>query len=89
MEAVCMGIPVLVSENMGCAEILKTAGLENMIIKFDNIEKVVERVKSLCGQHVLPKQINNLRKILNPKLINAEIISILRNNIKNNKLTLI
>lgn len=84
MEAACMGIPVLVSENMGCAEILKTAGLENMVISFDDIKKVIERVKSLCGQYILPKQMNNLRKILNPQVINAEIISILRNNIDSN-----
>ena len=72
MEAVCMGIPVLVSENMGCSEILKMAGLDNMVISFDDSKKVTERVKKLCGQQILPKQINNLRKILNPKVINAE-----------------
>lgn len=84
MEAACMGIPVLVNENMGCSEILKMAGLENMIISFDNLNEVTKRVKSLCGQQILPKQINNLKKILDPQLINTEIISILRNNIKSN-----
>jgi glycosyltransferase involved in cell wall biosynthesis len=78
MEAVCMGIPVLVSENMGCADILKVAGLKNMVMSFDDPKKVAERVKLLCGQQILPKQINNLRKILSPKVINAEIMSILR-----------
>ncbi len=78
IEAACMGVPVLVSENMGCAEILKNAGLGNMIISFDDMDKVVERVKSLCGQQILPKQINNLRKVLDAQVINAEINSILR-----------
>ncbi len=78
MEAVCMGIPVLVSENMGCAEILKIAGLENMVMPFDDLKLVAERVKKLCGQHILPRQINNVRKFLNPDVINAEIMSILR-----------
>ena len=78
MEAVCMGIPVLVSENMGCADILKMSGLGNMVMSFDDPKKVAERVKMLCGQQILPKQINNLRRILNPKVINAEIMSILR-----------
>ena len=82
MEAVCMGIPVLVSENMGCAEILKTAGLENMVISFEDSNKVTERVKQLCGQQILPRQINNLRKILDPQVINAEIMSVLINAIK-------
>lgn len=83
VEAVCMGIPVLVSDNMGCAEVLKTAGLENMVVSFKNKKDVIERVKSLCGQQILPKQINNLRKILDPQVINAEITSILRDVVKN------
>lgn len=78
MEAVCMGIPVLVSDNMGCTEVLKTAGLSNMVISFNDNKKVAKRVKELCGQQILPKQINNLRKILDPTVINAEIMSILR-----------
>lgn len=85
MEAVCMGIPVLVSDNMGCAEVLKTAGLSNMVMSFDNPKKVAERVKELCGQQILPKQINNLRKMLDPKVINAEIMSILRDAIDKHK----
>jgi glycosyltransferase involved in cell wall biosynthesis len=84
MEAVCMGVPVLVSENMGCAEILKGAGLENMVISFDDMDKVCDRVKKLCGQQILPKQINNLRKILDPQVINAELISILRSAVEKN-----
>lgn len=83
MEAVCMGIPVIVSDNMGCAEILKNAGLENMVMSFKDVKKVAERVKSLCGQQIMPKQINNLRKILNPQVINAEIISVLRDAVDN------
>jgi len=78
MEAVCMGVPVLISENMGCAEILKTAGLGSMVMSFEDPKKVAERVKKLCGQQVMPKQINNLRKILNPQVISAEIMSVLR-----------
>jgi glycosyltransferase involved in cell wall biosynthesis len=79
MEAVCMGIPVLVSENMGCAETLMVSGLGNMVMSFDDPKKVAERVKELCGQQILPKQINNLRKMLDSRLINAEIMSVLRN----------
>jgi len=83
MEAVCMGIPVLVSDNMGCAEVLKTAGLSNMVMSFDDTKKVAERAKELCGQQILPRQINNLRRVLDPKVINAEIMSILRDAIDN------
>lgn len=85
MEAVCMGIPVLVSDTMGCAEILKNAGLESMVISFKDLKLVAERVKKLCGQQILPKQINNLRKILDPDAINAQIVSVLRDAVNNPK----
>lgn len=77
MEAVCTGIPVLVNDTMGCSEILKKVGLENMVISFEDNEKVAERIKELCGQSILPKQLNNVRKILNPDLIHSKITSIL------------
>lgn len=76
MEAACLGIPVLVSDNMGCAEILKKVGLSNMIVSFNEMSLVVSRVKELCGQSILPKQINALRKILDPDLINEQVKSI-------------
>lgn len=85
MEAVCMGIPVLVSDNMGCAEVLETAGLSNMVISFKDPKEVAQRVKELCGQKILPRQINNLRKILDPKTTNAKIMSILRDAISSKK----
>jgi len=47
MEAVCLGIPVLVSENMGCAEVLKKVGLGNMVISFEDTKKVADRVQEL------------------------------------------
>ena len=53
-----------------------------MVISFEDSNKVTERVKQLCGQQILPRQINNLRKILDPQVINAEIMSVLRNAIK-------
>jgi glycogen synthase len=55
MEAVCMGIPMLVSENMGYADILKMSGLDNMLMSFDDPKKIAIRVKELCGQQILLK----------------------------------
>lgn len=78
MEAACLGIPVLVSEDMGCAEIFKLAGLGNMVISFSDLKKVAERVKELCGQQILPRQMNNLRKYVDRSVINAEVAAILR-----------
>jgi glycosyltransferase involved in cell wall biosynthesis len=82
VEAVCAGIPVLVSDTMGCAEVLRQAGLDSMVMSFNDPKKVVERVKKLCGQQILPKQINNLRRILDPDVIHAEMMSVLRSAIK-------
>ncbi|MCX6740202.1 MAG: glycosyltransferase [Candidatus Parcubacteria bacterium] len=78
MEAACLGVPVLVSDQMGCAEILKLAGLSNMVMPFDNLHAVAERIKKLCGQQILPHQLNNLRKRLSPKLINEQILAVLK-----------
>lgn len=82
MEAVCLGIPVLVSDTMGCAEILKKVGLSNMSISFKDTSLVAERIKELCGQSILPKQINALRKLLDPELVNEQVKSILQNAIR-------
>ncbi len=73
MEAACLGVPVLVNETMGCAEILKKVGLENMVISFDDISKVADRVEQLCDQSILPKQLNALKKILDTNFVSEEI----------------
>jgi len=82
MEAVCLGIPVLVSENMGCAEILKKAGLENMVISFDDVSKVADRVESLCGQSILPKQLNAIRRILDNAYVSEQIRAVLSSSLR-------
>lgn len=75
VEAACLGIPVLVNETMGCAEVFRDAGLEGMVVNFQDIERVVSRVQELCGQHILPKQINNLRKAVDTQYIANTIVS--------------
>ncbi len=73
MEAACLGVPVLVNENMGCAEILRKVGLSNMVISFDDISKVADRVEQLCDQEILPKQLNELKKLLDTSFVSEEI----------------
>jgi len=89
MEAACLGIPVLVNENMGCAEILKKVGLANMIISFDNIGKVADRAQELCGQSILPTQLNALKRILDTNFVSEEIRAILNDSAmkKDNSIT--
>jgi len=78
IEAVCLGIPVLVSKNMGCSDVLIASGLEKMIINFDNTEAVLERVMELCGQHVLPRQINNLKKRVDVRYVAHKIVTVIK-----------
>jgi len=78
IEAACIGIPVLVNESMGCTEVLIDSGLERMVINFDNKAAVLERIIELCGQHVLPKQINNLRKRVDTEYVANEMISVVQ-----------
>lgn len=86
MEAACLGVPVLVSDKMGCAEILEKVGLENMVMSFEDIGKVADRVQQLCGQSILPKQLNTLRRTLDNRLISEEINAVLNNAIKKSTL---
>jgi len=78
MEAACLGIPVLVSNTMGCAEILKKVGLGNMVISFDNIEEVADRVQQLCGQSIEPKQLNALKRVLDYRSVSESIRTVLQ-----------
>jgi len=78
IEAACLGVPVLVSDNMGCAEVLRLAGLGNMVMSFSDLKAVAERAKQLCGQQILPRQLNNLRKAVDPKMINEQLLGVLR-----------
>ncbi|HEY4501571.1 MAG TPA: glycosyltransferase family 4 protein [Candidatus Paceibacterota bacterium] len=82
MEAACLGIPVLVNKTMGCADILRQAGLSNMIADFTNEDEVVRKVKELCGQYILPRQLNALRKLLDYRFIGSEIEGVLKSSIK-------
>jgi len=84
MEAACLGIPVLVSDTMGCAEVLRKVGLANMVISFDDIGKVADRVQELCGQSILPRQLNALKRILDNNFVSEEIRAVLDNAARKN-----
>jgi len=86
MEAACLGIPVLVNETMGCAEILKKVGLANMVVSFNDIGKVADRVEQLCDQSILPKQLNALKQILDTNVVSEEIRTVLDGAAKKNSL---
>lgn len=77
MEAACLGVPVLVSDKMGCAEVLRKVGLENMVISFDDLEQVADRAQQLCGQSIMPKQTNALKRLLDNRFVSEEIRAVL------------
>ena len=79
MEAACLGIPVLVSDTMGCAEVLRKVGLANMVTSFDDTKKVADRAQELCGQSILPRQLNALKRILDNNFVSEEIRAVLDN----------
>jgi glycosyltransferase involved in cell wall biosynthesis len=78
IEAACIGIPVLVSKTMGCSEVFAACGLERMVADFNDEDAVIERVKELCGQHILPRQLNNLRKRVDTKYVANKIHSVIK-----------
>ncbi len=82
MEAICSGVPALVSDKMGCAEILMASGLEEMVMDFSDMRKVTSRVKELCGKGISPGRIEKLKKILDPGIINKKILRILKDHIE-------
>jgi len=82
MEAACLGVPVLVNETMGCAEVLKKVGLANMVISFDDMAKVADRAEQLCDQEILPKQLNALKNILDTNVVSEQIRTIIDEVIK-------
>lgn len=78
MEAVCMGTPVLVSKNMGCAEVLISAGLDNMIADFSDLDEAALKIRELCGQKILSKKLNHIRGLLSSEIINKKILFLLK-----------
>lgn len=85
MEAICLGVPVLINKNMGCADVLKRVGLSEMVMSFDDLRAVAQRAKILCGSKIPEVKIKAIRKILNPENINKRIMSVLRRAVKNKK----
>lgn len=78
IECACLGIPVLVNRMMGCSDVLIDAGLEKMVIDFCDRSTVIKRIIELCGQHILPRQLNNLRKRVDTKYVANKILSAIR-----------
>jgi hypothetical protein len=78
VETVCVGVPVLINENMGCSEVFSQAELEEMIISFDNLELVADRVINLCGKTLDSSKLNTLKNLINCETVSEKIVKILK-----------
>ena len=59
-----------------------------MVISFDDLDKVTERVKKLCGKSISPHSLFKLKKILDERRIGERIANIIKSidpKIKHNK----
>jgi glycosyltransferase involved in cell wall biosynthesis len=79
IEAIMTGTPVLVSDTMGCSEILKKVKLNKMVISFnDDEENILEKIKLLSLERIDENKIKEIKNVLDPKKINKKIKDILR-----------
>jgi glycosyltransferase involved in cell wall biosynthesis len=78
VETVCIGVPVLVNENMGCSEFFSQVGLDEMIINFDDLEIVAERTIKLCGKTLDSSKIKILKDLVDCGNVSNQIVKILK-----------
>ncbi len=77
-EALVHGTSVLVSENVGFAEVLRKAGLERMIIQsFDDPTVVVAAVKKIAKTKLSKKERDAVAAFLDPQEVHQKILAVL------------
>ncbi len=79
VETACTGTPVLINKNMGCSEVFYQAGLEEMIVDFDDLELVANKTMNFCGKTIESSKVKNLKDLVDCENISKKIIKILRN----------
>ena len=86
VETACTGIPVLVNKNIGCSEVFNQAGLEEMIVDFEDLELVAEKTINFCGKKIESLKVENLKKIVDCENISKKIVKILKDFSINSKI---
>ena len=77
-EAVMFGASVLVSENVGFAEVLKRAGLKRMVIpSFDDPKVVAAAVRRLAKTRLTKKEWQAVYRIVNPQDVHEALVDVL------------
>ncbi|MFA5369044.1 MAG: glycosyltransferase family 4 protein [Candidatus Paceibacterota bacterium] len=78
VETACTGIPVLVNKNMGCSEVFYQAGLEEMVVDFDDLESVANKTINFCGKIIESSKVKNLKDLVSCENISKKIVKILK-----------
>ena len=78
VETACTGTPVLVNKNMGCSEVFCQAGLEEMVVNFDDLELVANKTIDFCGKKIELPRVKNLKELVDCENISKKIIKILK-----------
>ncbi|MFA5729862.1 MAG: glycosyltransferase [Candidatus Paceibacterota bacterium] len=78
VETACIGVPVLINESMGCSEVFSQAGLNEMIINFDDLEAVAEKTINLCGKTLDSSKLKTLKDLVDCGSVSGKIVKILK-----------
>lgn len=82
-EALMTGTPVLVSETVGFAEVLRKFKLDDMIVpSFDDVELVAARIKKLSGRRLSFWKRRALARYLDPNRVHQQLVDVLQDNLK-------
>lgn len=77
-EALVHGSSILISENVGFAEVLQRAGLGRMVIKsFDDPAVVAAAVKRLAKIPLTKKERDAVARIVSPRIVHEKIINVI------------
>ncbi len=77
-EAVILGTPVLVSEQVGFSEILRKAGMQRMVVHdFDDPDRVAEVVKRLAKKPVLKTEQRRVAELLDSQVVHRRMRAVL------------
>lgn len=78
VETACTGIPVLVNKNMGCSEVFYQAGLEEMVVDFNDLETITQKIMNFCGKTIDSSKVEVLKNIVNCENISKKIMNELK-----------
>jgi len=77
-ESLASGVPVLVSSNMGIAEVFRRFGLEKWIIAFDSPAAVFGKIEQTSGEMVDSGTRMELKNELNPSRVHGILLNYLK-----------